>query len=66
MKAEQLGEDKREIAVTTDIAGKKESFAIRLDEEAAIKLFPGAVIRLAGRAAGNCVFSLRVLCIVSV
>jgi len=31
---EQLGEEKLDIAVTTDIAGKKESFAIRLDEEA--------------------------------
>ncbi len=31
---EQLGEDKLDIAVTTDIAGKKESFAVRLDQEA--------------------------------
>ncbi len=31
---EQLGEDKLEVAVSTDIAGKKESFAVRLDEEA--------------------------------
>jgi hypothetical protein len=31
---EQLGESKLEGAVTTDIAGKKDSFAIRLDKEA--------------------------------
>lgn len=31
---EQLGESKLEGAVTTDIAGKKDSFAIRLDREA--------------------------------
>ncbi|MFQ5641876.1 MAG: ATP-binding protein, partial [bacterium] len=31
---EQLGEDKLEAAITTDIAGKSDSFALRLDQEA--------------------------------
>lgn len=31
---EQLGEEKLEAAVTTDIAGKKTAFAVRLDEDA--------------------------------
>jgi hypothetical protein len=31
---EQLGESKLEAAVTTDITGKKESFAVRMDKEA--------------------------------
>ncbi len=31
---EQLGEDKLETAITTDICGKKDSFAIRLDRQA--------------------------------
>lgn len=31
---EQLGEQKLEVAVTTDVCGKKESFAVRMDVEA--------------------------------
>jgi len=31
---EQLGEQKLEVAVTTDVCGKKESFAVRMDAEA--------------------------------